>query len=386
MTSVSQENPSCGGIMPVYHAVGPSLVTDSELREKSVELAEFSRRLESRDRDARLSLSTGTLRAEAMLESAQPTFQPIGLHKPLTVMFHHVYTGQFPRSAFFDNTKDMLVTSAMKDLTVTSAQPRALNFLRGQVKAGHNTNTPAATEEGTPLITYSPAVTVPASILTMEIVFDNFPDALLNRIGTAFGSAAGIPIFAPAAPYLMAAGVVMRLAADLGKALFDGQPAFRESVTLNFDLPQLPLTQADFRVVAPPDFDVEPFSVDPVKGLVRKDGGQRYDGPFPYVILALDGRRRDDEFGQFAPAALTAAQLERFLSAKDGAEVAVDTLLESLKLFNDVRFRSQADALKRKIDRDCADSDSEECRKLKERHRALLDNVLSDTLKPAVGE
>jgi hypothetical protein len=184
----------------------------------------------------------------------------------------------------------------------------------------------------------------------------------------------------------MAAGVVMRLAADLGKALFDGQPAFRESVTLNFDLPQLPLTQADFRVVAPPDFDVEPFSVDPVKGLVRKDGGQRYDGPFPYVILALDGRRRDDEFGQFAPAALTAAQLERFLSAKDGAEVAVDTLLESLKLFNDVRFRSQADALKRKIDRDCADSDSEECRKLKERHRALLDNVLSDTLKPAGGE
>jgi hypothetical protein len=371
--------------MPVYHAVGPSLVTESELREKSFELSEFSKRLESRDRDASLVLSTGVVRAEAVLESPASSFQPIGLHKPLTVMFHHVYTGQFPRAAFLDRTKDMLVSSALKDLANTSAQPRALNFLRPQVQAGHNTSTPAATEEGTPLITYSPAITIPATILTLEMVFDNFPDELLKRIGTAFGSAAGIPIFAPAAPYLMAAGVLIRLVADLGKALFDGPPAFRESITLNFDLPQLPLTEADFRVVAPGDFDVTPFSVDPVKGLIDRQTSQRYDGPFPYIILALDGRKRDDEFGQFAPAALTAAQLERFFSAKEGAEVAVDTLLESVKLFNDVRFRTQADALKKRIDRDCAGSDTEECRKLREKYQALLDNILTDSLKPSAG-
>jgi hypothetical protein len=227
---------------------------------------------------------------------------------------------------------------------------------------------------------------VPATILTLEIVFDNFPDSLLNRVSTAFGSAAGIPIFAPAAPYLMAAGVVIRLAADVGRALFDGQPAFHESVTLNFDLPQLPVSQADFRVVAPPDFDVEPFSVDPANGLVHKETGRRYDGPFPYVVLALDGRKRDETFGQFTAAALTAAQLEKLFGARDGAEVAVDTLLESLRLVNDVRFRTQADALKKKIGRDCADSDSDECRRLRARHKAFLDNIMSDALKPAGGE
>jgi hypothetical protein len=371
--------------MPVYHAIGPSLITESELREKSTELVEFSNRLASRDRNARLSLSTGPVYAETMLELAQPAFEPIGLHKPLTVMFHHVYTGQFPRTAFFGRAKDMLVASAVKDLSVTSAQPRALNFLRKQVKAGHNANTPAATEEGTPLIAYLPAITAPATILTVEIIFDNFPDALLNRLGAAFGSAAGIPIFAPSSPYLMAAGVVIRLTADLGRALFEGQAAFQESVTLNFDLPQLPVTQSDFRVVAPPDFDVEPYSVNPANGLVHKATGRRYDGPFPYVILALDGRKRDETFGQFTPAQLTAAQLEKLFNARDGAEVAVDTLLESLRLVNDVRFRTQADTLKKRIDQDCADSDSEACRKLRERHKALLDNILSDVLKPSTG-
>ena len=50
--------------------------------------------------------------------------EPVGLHKPLTVQFHHIYTGKFPKPGVFDNSKDMLVTSAIKEFTTVPAQPR----------------------------------------------------------------------------------------------------------------------------------------------------------------------------------------------------------------------------------------------------------------------
>src|SRR5205823_2086794 len=126
----------------------------------------------------------------------------IGLNKPLTVQIRHVYSGQFPKQSFFSKNKDMLVTSAMKDVAVFNAQPRAVNFLRKSVGAKSNFDSPDATAQGTPLVCYSPAVTSSSTILTLEIVFDEFPDELISKVSGAISSLAGVPLFLPASGYL----------------------------------------------------------------------------------------------------------------------------------------------------------------------------------------
>ena len=143
----------------------------------------------------------------------------------------------------------MLVTSAFKDMSVFSAAPRAVNFMRKGVSAFGSINSPAATEEGTPLVSYTPAVTSPSTILTLEIVFDQFPDQLFQTVSSALSSIGGIPLFLPANGYLMAASSVLKLAGNLGQALFDGSPVFSATETLDFNIPGGEDASADFRVV-----------------------------------------------------------------------------------------------------------------------------------------
>ena len=90
------------------------------------------------------------------------------------------------------------VASALKDFSVFDATPRAVNFLRSSVKPRHNATAPAAVEQGTAIVAYSPAVTAASLILTLEMVFDSFDEVLFAKVGEALKSLAGIPVFAPA--------------------------------------------------------------------------------------------------------------------------------------------------------------------------------------------
>jgi hypothetical protein len=107
------------------------------------------------------------------------------MNKPLTIMVRHIYTGNYPKGHFLDKEKDMMLTSAMKGLVTYDAAPRAVYLLRKNVKAETNIRTVAATEKGTPLICYSPALTKPASVLTLELIFDQFPQEIFIALSTA---------------------------------------------------------------------------------------------------------------------------------------------------------------------------------------------------------
>jgi len=338
----------------VYSVLGQSVLHPQEYREQAKELV--------------------------ALESAEVTaFTPIGLHKPLTIQIRHVYTGRFPKQKFLSGAKDMLVTSAMKDVVVFNAASRAVNFLRKDVGPNSSMNSPAATEQGTPLVAYLPAVTSPSTILTLEIVFDEFPDQLFGKVSSAFQAVSGLPIFLPASGYLMAASSVIKLAGNLGQALFDGKPVFAATETLDFDIPGATSPEAEFRVICNPDFDPTPLKFEPKKGLVDKSTGAPYKGDEPYIVLSLDGKQRE-EFAAFAPTAASAVLLEKFFNVKDGSEAALDTLVESMKLLSDSKYRFQADSVKRKLD--AATAGSDEAKALKERYDALLANILNDTMKP----
>jgi hypothetical protein len=116
------------------------------------------------------------------------------LGKPLTVMIREVYTGKHPKN-WLDKPEDMLVTSAIKSITVLNAKPRALNFLKKKINRKSRMERPSATEEGTPIIFYSPALLEKSLTLDLTMAFDSFDQNVFNQIAEAFTTAAGIPIF-----------------------------------------------------------------------------------------------------------------------------------------------------------------------------------------------
>jgi hypothetical protein len=307
-------------------------------------------------------------------------FEEVGFGKPLLVEIRHVYTGRFPRPGIFDKTKDMLVTSAMKNLATFNAAPRAVNFMQRDVRTHHRLSNPAATEQGTPLVHYVPALTERNAVVTFEIGFDEFPDEMFDLVGGALNQAAGIPLFVSASTYLLAAGAITKLLGNLGSRVFDRSPVFKATERLTFMRPGEPIPQADFRLITEEDVDptlLRDFKVTS-EGLIDASG-RPYAGDIPYIIISLDGRKYD-EYKNFTPTAASAAILERYYSIRDGQEQALEPLLDALKLYNDWRFRKKADEVAEALKK--LPPDSPEHKAKKAEYDALVKNILDDVLKP----
>lgn len=375
--------------MAVYYALGDAIVTEDELREKQVlgNIASFARSLHEARAGAMLEFSTGRLtmeniRKSILLPTGEPTpFHEVGPGKPLTIEIRHVYTGNYPKGGVFDDTKDMLVTSAMKSIATFNAAPRAINFLARDVRKGYNVTTPAATEKGTPLIHYTPALTEKNTILTLEIGFDEFPDELFEITGNALRKAAGIPLFVSANTYLLAAGAITRLLGKIGSKVFDNAPVFKGTELLPFVRPGDVPPQADFRIITDDNGCEDMFKEYRVddSGQLVDNHGHHYDGDTPYIVISLDGRK-NDEYASFSSTAASAAMLERFYTIREGQEHGIELLTEAVKLYNDWTFRKKADKLANELKE--LGQDSVGYRKKKADYDALTANILEDLLKP----
>lgn len=375
--------------MPVYYAVGDALVTQEELIEKRVtgDLGQFVDSLAKVDAHAEIEFSTGratrnnlVLELPAAEEGGTAEFKPIGMGKPLTIEIRHLYTGHFPKKTLFDKTKDMLFTSAMKGLAVSAAAPRAINQVREGVGKHSNISTVAATEQGTPLVHYTPALTEPGQIVTFEMIFDEFPKDLFDMTSAAFTQAAGIPIFASASAHILAAGMVVNLAGRIGESLFDGHVAFRATDLLAFDRPGEEIPQADFRLVVMDNFDRSILNKYSLRGGRLVDSaGVEYRGDHPYMVISLDGRAVK-AYENFSPTAASAALLERFFHIGEGKEQPLDPLIDALKLYNDLKFYERAKDAKARRDA-TADKNSKEYQKADAEYKALLANVLNKEFK-----
>jgi len=143
--------------MPVHYIFGETIVERDELivrtRVQPERTAEFAKAVrDSTTRaDVTLEFSSGNVSSAAV---AAQGFSELGPGKPALVMIRHLYTGCLP----YRGRKDMLFSSAVKDIVSFEASPRALNILKKCISARTNVSNPAATEEGTPLVYYSPAV------------------------------------------------------------------------------------------------------------------------------------------------------------------------------------------------------------------------------------
>jgi hypothetical protein len=378
--------------MAIYYAFGDALVDPDEIAEKSARgnFQQFQKELLGRVKGAKLEFSTGIATTESVIRSvsAKPgeapiAFQPIGIGKPLAVQIRHVYTGD--RAEGFWGSKDMLVASAMKSIAAYDAAPRALNFLVPKTKNNRNFRNVDATDKGTPLICYSPSLSQSSSVVTVEVMFSSFPKETFDAVSQAFSQAAGVPVFAPVSGYLVAAGIVTKLLANIGKSLTDGAPALKRTEEITFVTPGSLEAVAHFALLISdqiPSSVLKKYKVSAGGSLARVDKeDQLYDGPFPYVVISMDGRENAD-YKNFAPTAATAAELDKFYNINDGSSQLLTTLVDALKLYSDMRFREKAVDAAERLKR--LEKDSEEYKKLLAQYDAYLNNIGTAQLKPSV--
>jgi hypothetical protein len=374
----------------LYYAMGDALVEHDELVERLTgsEMQRFADSPRAGPGHT-LTFSTGVA-TRANLLSGSPqigpehddrtAFTPIGLGVPLTIELRHIYTGKEPRATFFQKSKDMIVTSAMKGFTTYTSAPRAVNMLERAVGPQTNLRDGSATSPGTPLIFYVPAMTQAATTLTIDVMFDNFPEQIFTTIGSAFQTAAGIPIFASASVYLLAAGMITKVIGAAGHGLFDGRTGFRTTDTITFARPGAAIRQADYRLLTQAGLDVATLKQHQLNndGALVDAQGNAYNGDVPYVVISLDGQQRR-EYEGFQPTAASAALLDQFFTIKDGTEHTTQTLLDAMRIYNDWKYRKEADGLKEDLAK--ATAGTPEYGRLAQKLKASQANILNKELQ-----
>jgi hypothetical protein len=322
----------------------------------------------------------------AALAPGSTPFSPIGLGKPISIEIAYVDTGGLAAPGFFGGRPGLLLTSAVKRLPIFESAPRAVNLIQDEVERGFQFSDLPATRPGTPLIYYSPALTDRGTAVTIELVFDKFPEDAIKQIGSLMGSAAGVPLFAPASLYLMAGGMLVKLFAQFAEKLADGKQSFSETLSIDIDRPGMPNTQPGFAILTNSSelerlVDERKLKFTAKDGLTNTADGKRYEGPAAYVVLKLDGTDRPD-YTAFAPTMASAAILDRFLHTGSERPAGTDLILQSMKAFNDLHFRGKAEGIKRKLAQ--VGADSEEGRKLKVLFGAYVKNISDTDLQPAL--
>ena len=256
-----------------------------------------------------------------LLNPSGIAFSGIGPNLPLTVEIAHLYTGKYPGTIF--GSSPMLVTSAVKNLDATDASSEAVNFLVQGVKKRSNFAGPPADKQGTKLVCYVPAVTAISTTVTLNLVFENFPDGAFTNIEGVFSGAGGLPLFLSASPYIIGAGVVLKLVQDVGDAIFNGKPNYSPTIEINFsDVgdPTVAGYQILFKSQDDPNTAAQSLQFVPGQGLIDPKTKAPYNGDAPYLVLALDGAKRD-ALKSFTPLAASANLLSTFFNIKDGGTV-----------------------------------------------------------------
>lgn len=381
--------------MAIAFAVGNVLVPQVELeaREASGDL----RRLRTGSGGV-LDFREGSVSAaevDAMLEAGSDPatgFTRIGVGKPLSLEIFTVYSGDAPGRRFplFSRRPDLLVLSGVKEISAFDMAARAINQMVSKVN-DHRIYEPSAFAEGSPVVYYTPALTSGSLTTSFHMVVDSFDRRALDQIAGLLSSAGALPIFAPAATYLMAGSIITKMAGRLGDAFAETAPYLQDDFTLHLSAPgAIPEVARNLVIFDADDLDeLTAYRVEVVDAgpggrrrwvLVHRQTGETYRGDAPYMIVSMDGRKRDADLGDFAPAFATAALLSRFYGSGEPGGDSLDVLKDALSLYNDLTFRKKADAVRAELQR-MADTSSDEYRTLLARFNAYRSNIRHDLLQ-----
>jgi len=332
--------------------------------------------------DGDIKIGPAELAKAREAKSTAKPYQGIGIGKPLTIVIETVYLGDYPDAmpwVPYVDTGDVLVTSAHKAFESFDAAPRAIHLLQKDAK--HRASLKAkATDEGSQLVYYSPAVTDDSILFSVELSVDrDFDKEIGTALAKAVTAAGALPVFAPAAPYLVAAGVAIPIAMNAVNLLARPKTFFEEHIELNFKRPGVALAQPG-ALVCYPGSDDRAFDGYKLKGLVlRNSKGAAYRGKLPYTVISLDGRE-NKKFEGWSATAASAALLERFFSSGELLSSALEIANDSLVLYNDMKYRDMAaEALKQS-----KASKGAEKKRQRELYNAYTKNIKTEAIRKTV--
>lgn len=339
--------------MAVIYYLGNLPVGSRELEERLDTITRFSHdRLH--DEHASLNLNSGTILAPEFNQyilNNQPTYHPIGVGKPLSIEILSIYTGEAP-STLFGKAKDIMVVSGVKSAHTFDAAPRAINLIKRKPK-DHLNITNSAFDKGSPIVYYTRAVDSDTLLCSFELVAETFNKKTFDSIAALMAAAGGMPIFAPAMPWLMAGSTITVMAGKLTQPLFESQPFLRDDLILHFNTPGMAITMAGHIVICNNLHEEELMeytpALNPKNELVmrHRKTGDTYRGEAPYLIVNLDGRKRK-ALDDFTPQQASAALLKKFYATRQKSEM-LHVFRESLTLYRDRRYQETAATLEKQL-------------------------------------
>lgn len=382
--------------MPVAAALGEKLLDFTELDSLAESdahgVAEF---LDRDDVDDSFEVQISGARAIGPAELARARearsprnpYQGIGLGRPLTITIERIYVGDYPDALPWVpgfNVGDILVTSAHKAFQTFDAAPRAVHLLEPRA-ALRSSLKAKAVGQGSQLVFYSPAVADFSILFSVELSADrDFNKELGESFAKAVTAAGALPVFASAAPFLIAAGTAIPIALKAANLLARPHVFYQEHVELNFGRPGVGLAQPGALVLYPGGDDrpfVDMYDLGDDFHLRHVESGDRYAGPVPYVVISLDGTERPD-LKTWSAQAASASLVERFYEPDELMTRALDIVTEGMSLYNDMGYRQRAeDALAR-----ARASNGEQRKKHQAMYATYLKNIQSEAIRKSLAE
>lgn len=375
--------------MAVSYFFGDTMVETNEVLEKNA-MGVFSKFNKNyfRGIDASIEFRNGVFNARTLNDNSGinlPDRIPIGIGKPLSIEILCLYSGDAPKK-LFGGKKDMLVVSGVRATSTHNESPKAINQLIKKVEDRQYFQ-PSAFAQGSPIVFYTPAVDVSAILCSMEMVADTFSEETFQNVSNLLSKAASIPLFFTSSMYLLAGSSIIKMAGDLGKALFESKAFLKDNIPFYFDSPDMPIANARAALVyndkdANSFKDYKPGFVqngEKIKrALVSKDTGTEYVGDAPYVLLSIDGRNRDHELREFTPKIAATSILEKFYGS-DIETKSLEVLESAMLLYNDLSYYNKAKKLEMEISE--LTPNSNEYKKAKELLGAYKANIQNEQFK-----
>lgn len=310
-------------------------------------------------------------------------FKEIGIGQPLLIRLHTVHVGDL-RNGVRNKKQSVLVTSVIKDDITYGIEPRAVHQIFPSVQ-DRETLHPRASNEGTELVYYSPAFDGGRLKFDIEVKADRFRQEHIDDIGNGLSTAAGLPVFAPYAPFMLVGSQLLKVAGNVINKAIERVPLLTYSFNISDNIAGISDSEPGFLFGTHTDMLAEfkgyKIEEDPIQkgNVILTRNGQRYNGDVPYIILSVDGTKTL-KYENFKATAASATLLKRFYGISQ--TTTLEDIEDMMKIYNDFVYLEKYKQIEKQINKTEDKALKSELETLKEAYRKNIKNEdLLKTLK-----
>jgi hypothetical protein len=301
-------------------------------------------------------------------------FKPIGIGKPLIVRIHTLYPGIIEKGLLTGGEKSILVTTRIKDDITSDVPQRSLNHVFKDVKSGKALYATAATQ-GTELVYYTRAFVDKKLKFNIDIKLDKFNEKMLKDIGGLLSKAAGLPVFAMHAPFVLIGGKLLSLSGDFLNKILNKDSLLTYDFDIYDDIGGLPDSQSGWYIGANKEemsyFKGCDITVDEGGNTYLAKDGKEYNGEYPYILCSIDGLKVKRYEG-FKLAHASSSLLEQFYGKQED-EKNFKVIEDMISLYNDYEYVKKIRDTEKSMDNN-SDEEKEKSQTLIEAYKANIEN------------